>query len=107
MATVTFIDFGGTVRVVDASVGMSLADTALHHRIPGIEADCGGHCACGTCHVYVDESWIDKLAPIEELERNMVELALDVRPNSRLACQLKITEALDGLVVQTPERQYL
>ncbi|MEQ1499735.1 MAG: 2Fe-2S iron-sulfur cluster-binding protein [Novosphingobium sp.] len=104
----TFIDVAGTARTVDSPAGMSVADAALNHRIPGIEADCGGFCACATCHVYLDEEWFARLPAADELEAAMLDTeTLDRRPGSRLACQLKLSDALDGLVVHTPERQYL
>jgi ferredoxin, 2Fe-2S len=108
MTQVTFIDHTGQSRSVDAPPGMSVADAALGSRIPGIEADCGGFCACATCHVYLDDDWFARVPPPDELETGMLDTeALDRRPNSRLACQLRLSDALDGLVVHTPARQYL
>lgn len=107
MTHVTFIDAAGTQRTVDAPEGYSLADAALFNKVPGIEADCGGFCACATCHVYLDEAWIDRVPEPEELEAAMLDQAVGRRANSRLSCQIKLSDALEGIVVRTPERQYL
>ena len=107
MTHVTFIDFAGTARTVDAPEGFSLADAALNNKVPGIEGDCGGFCACATCHVYLDDTWLDRVPPPEELEAAMLDQAVDRRASSRLSCQIKLSDALEGLVVRTPERQYL
>lgn len=105
MPKITFIDFSGTARTVDAQVGATVMETAIHNNVPGIEAECGGSCACATCHVYVDEAWHEKTGMPSAMEEDMLDFAYDVRPNSRLSCQIKVTEELDGLVVHTPERQ--
>jgi 2Fe-2S ferredoxin len=105
MPKITFIDFEGTVRTVEASVGATVMETAIRNNIPGIEAECGGACACSTCHVYVDEAWREKTGEPSPMEEDMLDFGYDVRPNSRLSCQIKVTEDLDGLVVRTPERQ--
>lgn len=107
MTLVTFIDASGAARQVDAVEGLSLADAALYNAVPGIEADCGGCCACATCHVYLDQPWFDRAGPIEELEANMLDHAVDRRANSRLSCQIHLAPELDGIVVHTPARQYL
>lgn len=106
MPNITFIDFEGTQRTVEATVGDTLMETATSNDIPGIDADCGGACACATCHVYIDASWQDQVGAAEDLESEMLEVAEEVKPNSRLSCQVVITEAMDGLVVSTPESQY-
>ena len=106
MPNITFIDFEGTQRTVEATVGDTLMETATSNDIPGIDADCGGACACATCHVYIDANWQDQVGAAEDLESEMLEVAEDVKPNSRLSCQVVITEAMDGLVVSTPESQY-
>ena len=80
-------------------------EAAIRHLVPGIEAECGGACACATCHVYVDEAWAAKTGEPSPMEEDMLDFAFDVQPNSRLSCQIKVTEALDGLVVRTPEQQ--
>lgn len=106
MAKVTYIEHDGTEHAVDVPDGLSVMEGAVRYTIPGIDGDCGGACACATCHVYVGEGWFEKLTPMNELERDMLDFAFDVRENSRLACQIRVTPALDGLVVRTPARQY-
>jgi 2Fe-2S ferredoxin len=106
MAKITFIDFEGTERSVDANVGDTVMEAATSNDLPGIDADCGGACACATCHVYVDAAWTEIVGKPEELEAEMLEVAEEVKNNSRLACQIQITEAMDGLVVTTPENQF-
>jgi 2Fe-2S ferredoxin len=105
MPKVTYIDSAGTPRTVEADVGATVMETAIKNSVPGIEAECGGACACSTCHVYVDEAWRKQTGEPAPMEEDMLDFAFDVRPNSRLSCQIKVTEALDGLVVTTPERQ--
>jgi 2Fe-2S ferredoxin len=106
MAKITYVETDGTEHRVDVSAGLSVMDGAKRYAIPGIDGDCGGACACATCHVYVDEAWAGRLPPMEELEQAMLDFAFDVRPTSRLSCQIKIDPGLDGLVVHTPARQY-
>ena len=106
MAKITFIDFEGVERSVEATHGDSLMEAATSNDIPGIDADCGGACACATCHLYVDEAWLDVVGKPEELEAEMLEVAEEVRTNSRLSCQIKVSEEMDGLVVKTPESQF-
>lgn len=106
MARITFIQPDGTEQVVPAEAGMTVMETAKKHLVPGIEAECGGACACATCHVYVDEAWREKTGEPSEMEEDMLDFAFDVRPSSRLSCQIKVTEALDGLVVRVPEKQF-
>ena len=105
MTKITFIDAAGKSREVEADNGSTVMETALRNAVPGIAAECGGACACATCHVYVDEAWLDKLPKQERMEDDMLDFAFDVRPNSRLSCQIKVTDALNGLVVTTPEKQ--
>jgi 2Fe-2S ferredoxin len=105
MPKITFIDFSGTARTVDAEVGATVMEAAIHNNVPGIEAECGGACACATCHVYVDGFWREIVGEPSPMEEDMLDFAYDVQSNSRLACQIKVTEELDGLVVRTPERQ--
>ena len=106
MAKITYIEHNGTEHVVDVAPGLTVMEGARDNNIPGIEADCGGACACSTCHVYVDAAWVDKLPKIDPMEEDMLEFAFEPNPErSRLTCQLKVTEALDGLVVQMPEKQ--
>jgi 2Fe-2S ferredoxin len=105
MAKITYIDAAGVAREVDGEIGSTVMETAIKNGVPGIEAECGGACACSTCHVYVDEAWREKTGEPSPMEEDMLDFAFDVKPNSRLSCQIKVTEALDGLVVTTPERQ--
>jgi 2Fe-2S ferredoxin len=106
MAKITYIEHGGTEHVVDVPDGLSVMEGAVRYTVPGIDGDCGGACACATCHVYVENGWLEKLPPMSELERDMLDFAFDVKSNSRLSCQIKISPALKGLVVRTPARQY-
>ena len=105
MAKVTFIAHDGKEHVVDIAEGWSLMEGAVKNGIPGIDADCGGACACATCHVYVDDEWTERVGSPEAMEEDMLDFAYDVQPNSRLSCQIKVRDALDGLVVRVPERQ--
>ena len=106
MTTITYIEKTGERRAVDVKPGLSVMEGAIRYSIPGIDGDCGGACACATCHVYVEDDWYDRLPPMEELERDMLEFAYEARPNSRLSCQIKVRDEIDGLVVRIPERQY-
>lgn len=106
MPSITFIDFEGTARTVDALNGDSLMEAATSNNLPGIDADCGGACACATCHVYIGSDWVAAVGQPNDLEAEMLEVADDVRENSRLACQIKVVDELDGLIVTTPESQY-
>ena len=105
MVKITFIDFDGTSRTVEAEVGATVMETAIKNGIPGIEAECGGACACATCHVYIEEAWRPKTGKASPMEEDMLDFGYDVRPSSRLSCQIKVAEDLDGLVVRTPDRQ--
>ena len=106
MARITYIEAGGAEHHVDVAPGRSVMEGAKRYTVPGIEGDCGGACACATCHVYVEGGWFEKLPPMEELEHEMLDFAFDVRPNSRLSCQIRIDESMDGLIVRVPARQY-
>ena len=106
MPKVTFIDFEENQTDVEVQVGYSLMEAAVVNDVEGIDADCDGACACATCHVYIDQDWTAIVGPAEELEAEMLDLAEEVKENSRLSCQIKITEELDGLIVRTPESQY-
>jgi len=99
MAKITYIEHDGTEHVVDVKTGLTVMEGAVKNNVPGIDADCGGACACATCHVHVAENWTDQLHPIEAEEEDMLDQAFDVRDNSRLSCQLLMTEELDGLEV--------
>jgi len=105
MIKLTYIDSAGTARSVEAQVGATVMETALRNSIPGIDAECGGACACATCHVYVAPEWIDVVGKASQMEEDMLDFAFDVRPTSRLSCQIKVTQALDGLAVTTPAKQ--
>lgn len=105
MPKVTFIDHGGTERTVEAQLGESVMQAARRSGVPGIDADCGGKCACATCHVYVDEAWREAVGGRGETEESMLAFAPNVEPSSRLSCQIKMREDLDGLRVTTPESQ--
>jgi len=105
MVQITFIDTAGTARTVEGEVGATVMETAIKNGVPGIEAECGGACACSTCHVYIEEAWRAKVGEPSPMETDMLDFAYDVRPSSRLSCQIKVREELDGLVVTTPSRQ--
>jgi ferredoxin, 2Fe-2S len=106
MAKIAYIQPDGSEQVVDAENGMTVMEAAKKNVIEGIEAECGGACACATCHVYVDEAWHEKTGGPSEMEEDMLDFAFDVRPTSRLSCQIKVTDALDGLIVRVPEKQF-
>ncbi|HEX6020251.1 MAG TPA: 2Fe-2S iron-sulfur cluster-binding protein [Burkholderiaceae bacterium] len=106
MPRVTFVSLEGEHHVVDAPAGATLMRAAVDHGVPGIDGDCGGHCACATCHVYIGEPWSARLSPRPDAEQDMLGLAVDPRPTSRLACQIRLTDALDGIVVSLPEGQH-
>ena len=106
MAKITYIEWSGTRHQVEVPNGLTVMEGARDNGIPGIEADCGGACACSTCHVYVDPGWVDRLPAKEAMEEDMLDFAYQPDPaRSRLTCQLKVSDALDGLVVQMPEKQ--
>ena len=105
MARITYILHDGTEHVVEAEPGMTVMEAAVKNSIPGIAAECGGACACATCHVYVDEAWREKVGAPTPMEEDMLDFGFDVRPNSRLSCQIKVSDDLDGLIVSVPERQ--
>lgn len=105
MPRITYVTHDDQRFEIDAMSGASVMETAIRAGVPGIEAECGGSCSCATCHVYVDEAFTDKLDDIEAIETDMLDFAWEVAPNSRLSCQIRISDALDGLVVRVPERQ--
>ena len=105
MTKITLVAFDGTRFDIDAVNGSTVMENAIRNSVPGIEAECGGACACATCHVYVDEQWTDTVGSPEPMEEDMLDFAFDVRPTSRLSCQIKVRDELDGLVVHVPERQ--
>ena len=106
MAKIHFVDHTGETRIIDVENGATVMEAAIRNAIPGIEAECGGACACATCHVYVDEAWRDKTGSMSAMEESMLDFAEQVEPNSRLSCQIKVTDALDGLIVRMPESQH-
>ena len=105
MAKITYIEFNGTQHIVAVSVGLSVMEGAIDNGVPGIEAECGGACSCATCHVYVDPAWVAATGNAEHLEKDMLECAMDLQDNSRLSCQIEVSDELDGLVVRMPELQ--
>jgi len=102
---VTYKDFEGNSKTINVDNGLSVMEGAIQSSIPGIDADCGGAMACATCHVYVEEKWFDKLPKAEDAEVDMIDMAYEPKKNSRLSCQLIVTDGLDGLIVTTPEKQ--
>jgi 2Fe-2S ferredoxin len=106
MPKVTYIEHNGKEHVVDVPEGWSVMEGAVKNLIPGIDADCGGACACATCHVYVDPAWIAKTGTKEDMEQTMLDFAQDLEANSRLSCQIKVTKELDGIVVRMPKSQH-
>ncbi len=105
MAAITFIEFNGTRHEVEAPDGATAMEAAVRNGVPGIPAECGGACACATCHVYVESAWAEAVGEPSEMEEGMLDFATDVRPNSRLSCQIQISAKLDGLVLHIPEFQ--
>ena len=105
MPKITYIEHNGKSHTVEVPKELSVMEGALQNNIPGIDADCGGSCACATCHVYVDEKWFDKLQKKEDAEQDMLDMAFEPKKNSRLACQIIATDELDGLVVKVPSKQ--
>ena len=105
MTKLTIVAFDGTSHDLEVANGSTVMENAVRNSVPGIEAECGGACACATCHVYVDDAWTAAVGTPEAMEEDMLDFAYDVRPNSRLSCQIKVCDELDGLVVNVPERQ--
>jgi 2Fe-2S ferredoxin len=105
MPKVTYKDFQGISKTIDVESGLSVMEGAIQNNISGIDADCGGSMACATCHVYVEEKWLDKLPKAEEAEVDMIDMAFEPKKNSRLSCQLIVSDELNGLIVTTPEKQ--
>lgn len=106
MPKITYIEHNGKEHVIDVPVGWTVMEGAVKNRVPGIDADCGGACACATCHVYVDPEWLAKIPPREDMEESMLDFALDLKSNSRLSCQIKVTEELEGMIVRMPPSQH-
>jgi 2Fe-2S ferredoxin len=105
MPKISYISHDGVTRTIEVKEGLSVMEGAIRNSLPGIEAECGGGLACATCHVLVDQEWTAKVGPPSEMEHNMLQLASEVGPRSRLSCQIRVTKELDGLVVNTPESQ--
>ena len=106
MAKITYIEHDGTEHVVDVKTGLSVMEGAVKNNIPGIDADCGGACACATCHVYVDPAWASKTGEKSDMEQTMLDFTNEVTDASRLSCQIKVSPELDGLVVRMPGSQH-
>ena len=105
MPKITYTEHNGKSHEIEVSNGLSVMEGAVKNNIPGIDADCGGSCACATCHVYVDEKWFDKLPKKESAEEDMLDMAYEPKKNSRLSCQITVEDSLDGLVVKMPSKQ--
>ena len=105
MTKITYKDFSGNLKTIEVENGLSVMEGAIQNEIPGIDADCGGSMACATCHVYVDEKWFNKLPKAEDAEVDMIDMAFEPQKNSRLSCQIIVTDDLDGLSVTTPKKQ--
>ena len=105
MPKITYNDFQGNSKTIEVDNGLSVMEGAIQKDIPGIDADCGGSMACATCHVYVDDKWFDKIPKAEDAEIDMIDMAFEPKKNSRLSCQIIVSEELDGLEVTTPAKQ--
>ena len=105
MPKITYNDNQGDSKTIEVENGHSVMEGAIQNDIPGIDADCGGSMACATCHVYVEEKWLNKLPKAEEADVDMIDMAYEPKKNSRLSCQLIVSEELDGLIVTTPSKQ--
>ena len=105
MPKITYIDSSGNKKTIEVNKGLSVMEGAIQNNIPGIDADCGGGMACATCHVYVKDEWFNKLDKAEDSEQDMIDMAFEPKKNSRLSCQIVVTDELDGLVVTTPSKQ--
>ena len=105
MPKITYIEHNGKSHKIEVPNGFSVMEGAIQNNIPGIDADCGGSCACATCHVYVEEKWFDKLPKKESAEEDMLDMAYEPKKNSRLSCQILVEDSLNGLVVKMPSKQ--
>ena len=105
MSKITYKNKDGNSKTIEVENGLSVMEGAIQNDISGIDADCGGAMACATCHVYVEEKWFNKLSKAEDAEVDMIDMAYEPKKNSRLSCQLIVTDELDGLIVTTPEKQ--
>jgi|TARA_B110000914_G_C15473950_1_gene452118 2Fe-2S ferredoxin len=105
MAKITYIEHNGKSHTVEVKNDLTVMEGAVENNIPGIDADCGGACACATCHVYIDPEWFDKIPEIESAEEDMIDVAFEPNKFSRLGCQITVSDDLDGLVVKMPSKQ--
>ena len=105
MPKITYKDSRGEAKTIEVDNGLTVMEGAVQNEIPGIDADCGGSMACATCHIYVDEKWLNKIPKAEEAEEDMIDMAFEPKKNSRLSCQIIVNDELDGLEVTTPEKQ--
>ena len=105
MAKITYTDHKGASKTIEVENGLTVMEGAIQNNIPGIDADCGGSMACATCHVYVEEKWLNKIPKAEEAEIDMIDMAYEPKKNSRLSCQLIVSDELDGLIITTPAKQ--
>ena len=105
MPKITYIEHNGKSHTIEIANGLSVMEGAVQNNIPGIDADCGGSMACATCHVYVQEKWLNKLNKAEDGEQDMLDMAFEPKKNSRLSCQILVSDEIDGLVVTTPAKQ--
>ena len=105
MPKITYIDQKGNSKTIEVESGLSVMEGAIQNNIPGIDADCGGSMACATCHVYVEDSWFNKIPKAEDAEIDMIDMAYKPKKNSRLSCQISVTDDIDGLIVNLPEKQ--
>ena len=105
MPKINYLEHGGKKHTIEVANGLTVMEGAIQNNIPGIDADCGGACACATCHVYVDEKWFNKLSKSEEGEQDMLDMAYEPKKNSRLSCQISVSDEIDGLTVTTPAKQ--
>ena len=105
MPKITYIDPTGNEKIIEVENGLSVMEGAIQNNITGIDADCGGGMACATCHVYVKEEWLNKLNKAEDAEQDMIDMAFEPKKNSRLSCQIIVSDELDGLIVTTPLKQ--
>jgi 2Fe-2S ferredoxin len=106
LAKITYVEFSGLEHAIDVIAGQTVMQGAKQNGVPGIDADCGGACSCATCHIYISAEWAGKLGEVTETEKSMLEFANDATSESRLSCQIKVTEALDGLIVRMPAAQH-
>ena len=105
MPKITYIDSSGNQKTIEVEIGLTVMEGAIQNDVTGIDTDCGGGMSCATCHVYVKEEWLNKLPKAEDAEQDMIDMAFQPQKNSRLSCQITVTENLDGLTVTTPEKQ--